>query len=219
MAAGYFEEALHHFIKDFNYGGAIDHLTEKGYSLRQIRDRIGGHLSDSFLREQMMQSYLKHDRLLLEEPGSRKREKLSMVRETGPYGRVSFRQVREVIEESTLPLALRSYHPQKDGRLAHFLLRKTEENNSAQILSPSEQRKLSGGSYLSLQISSRRLEDWSDCLDRNQLDYLEGFRELSGSCYLRIDSRVAEIAEGLYEAEAYQGHAYFLDLGQKWEIS
>ncbi len=36
MGEGYFEEALSNFTKDFAYGGAIRHLTDRGYTVDQI---------------------------------------------------------------------------------------------------------------------------------------------------------------------------------------
>lgn len=37
---GYFEEALSNFVQDFNYGGAIRHLTDLGYSAKAIREKL-----------------------------------------------------------------------------------------------------------------------------------------------------------------------------------
>lgn len=33
---GYFEEALHHFVQDFQYGGAVRHMIDRGYTVDQI---------------------------------------------------------------------------------------------------------------------------------------------------------------------------------------
>lgn len=33
---GYFEEALQNFVQDFQYGGAIRHLVDRGYTVDQI---------------------------------------------------------------------------------------------------------------------------------------------------------------------------------------
>ncbi|MDY2626958.1 MAG: hypothetical protein SOW08_01375 [Lachnospiraceae bacterium] len=33
---GYFEDALHNFVQDFQYGGAVRHLVDRGYTVDQI---------------------------------------------------------------------------------------------------------------------------------------------------------------------------------------
>lgn len=33
---GYFEDALHHFVQDFQYGGAVRHMIDRGYTVEQI---------------------------------------------------------------------------------------------------------------------------------------------------------------------------------------
>ena len=33
---GYFEDALHTFVQDFHYGGAIRHMLDRGYTVDQI---------------------------------------------------------------------------------------------------------------------------------------------------------------------------------------
>ena len=33
---GYFEAALHNFVQDFQYGGAVRHLVDRGYTVDQI---------------------------------------------------------------------------------------------------------------------------------------------------------------------------------------
>lgn len=33
---GYFEEALQNFVQDFQYGGAIRHMVDRGYTVDQI---------------------------------------------------------------------------------------------------------------------------------------------------------------------------------------
>ena len=32
----YFEDALHNFVQDFQYGGAVRHLVDRGYTVDQI---------------------------------------------------------------------------------------------------------------------------------------------------------------------------------------
>ena len=33
---GYFEEALQNFVQDFQYGGAIRHMVDRGYTVDRI---------------------------------------------------------------------------------------------------------------------------------------------------------------------------------------
>ncbi len=56
---GYFEDALHHFVQDFHYGGAIRHMIDRGYTVDQIlrsgevplsREKVE-QIAEQYLRE------------------------------------------------------------------------------------------------------------------------------------------------------------------------
>ena len=235
MSREYFENALHNFIKDFNYSGAIIHLTCKGFSLRKIKDYLGGNLPDAFIKEQMIKAYQEHDLLRTEEPGVEKRERISMVKEVGAYGRVSYRQIKEVIESPGLPLVERIYDPRICGSFLSFLEDRLSSNLDPSLdgkkAGISKKSRKNGGkghtvygenqAYISLRVTRRRLEKWSAFLDQDQVDYLECFTDfdpMDQIFYFKADTQIIAIISRLYEEGCYQGNAYFLKLGQKWVI-
>ena len=199
MAESYFNQSLQNFIKDFNYSGAIAHLTDKGYTFPMIRERIGGHISEEYIKEQMIRFYKDRDILLTTEPGKGSREKVSMIRETSPYGKVSYRQVREIIPEEGLPYSLKEYHVHIHGKLSAFL------------------RKMPG-CYLSMTISNKELSTWSAFLEPEQVDYLQPFLMVGEKFYLRSEDRFIDIINSLYHHGCYRGYAWYPEARQKWRI-
>ena len=199
MAESYFNQALQNFIKDFNYSGAIDHLTDKGFTFPMIRERIGVHISEEYIKEQMIRSYKDRDILLTTEPGSGSREKVSMIRETGPYGKVSYRQVRERIPDEGPPYFLKDYHEDIHGDLSSFL------------------RKMPGA-YLSMTITNKDLSTWSAFLEPEQVDYLQPFLLVGQEFFFRSEDRFTEIIASLYRHGCYRGYAWYPAARQKWKI-
>lgn len=63
---GYFEDALSNFVQDFNYGGAIRHLTDLGYSAKAIRDKLKCPF-DTVKIQEIQYRYLKEREILLPE--------------------------------------------------------------------------------------------------------------------------------------------------------
>ena len=68
MAEKYFEKALADFAVDFASGGAIRVLADKGYTVRQIKERLDFPLSMEKVRELVWKHYVDSQVILLEEP-------------------------------------------------------------------------------------------------------------------------------------------------------
>ncbi len=90
----YFQNALQNFTFDAACGGAIRHLTDKGYTAGQIADALTFPAPYEKVRR-VMTDYLLEKKVLLRNPPERepKRTKAEYVREYDSYGKPSFRKV------------------------------------------------------------------------------------------------------------------------------
>ncbi len=150
----YFQNALSSFVTESACGGAVRHLTDIGYTLDQIVDRLDYPAPRSKVQRIMM-AYLYESRvLLLKEPSADLfAPKEQFVQEQDSYGRRSFRkievdyrsqnnmtnateltaasqrdktaQTREILWKETV------YDPKRDGKLTELLHRKCEKNGEA----------------------------------------------------------------------------------------
>jgi len=100
MSEKYFEKALADFTLDFAAGGAIRVMADKGYTVRQIKEKLDFPMPIDKVRELVWKHYLDTGVILSEEPKKKtaagKRVKYEKVQDN--YGRTSFKQV--VTEEN-----------------------------------------------------------------------------------------------------------------------
>lgn len=152
--ANVFQSALSNFATDVACGGAIRHLTDIGYTLDQIVDRLD-YPAPRAKVQRIMMAYLYESRvLLLEEPSADLfAPKEQFVQEQDSYGRRSFRkieadyngqnnmtnaadltvasqwekaaQTREILWKESV------YDPKRDGKLTELLHRKCGKNGEA----------------------------------------------------------------------------------------
>lgn len=146
----YFQNALSSFVTEAACGGAVRHLTDIGYTLDQIVDRLD-YPAPRAKVQRIMMAYLYESRvLLLEEPSADLfAPKEQFVQEQDSYGRRSFRkievdyksqfnmtsapdltaasqlkkmaQTREILWKESV------YDPKRDGKLTELLHRKCEK--------------------------------------------------------------------------------------------
>jgi DNA-binding transcriptional MerR regulator len=64
---GYFEDALSNFVQDFQYGGAIRHLTDLGYTAKEIREKLKCPFDTVRIQEIQYKYLLEQERLITEE--------------------------------------------------------------------------------------------------------------------------------------------------------
>ena len=90
----YFQNALSSFVTEAACGGAVRHLTDIGYTLDQIVDRLD-YPAPRAKVQRIMMAYLYESRvLLLEEPSADLfAPKEQFVQEQDSYGRRSFRKI------------------------------------------------------------------------------------------------------------------------------
>ena len=199
----FFQTALSDFTTEAACGGAIRHLTDIGYTLDQIVDRLDYPAPKSKVQKIMLE-YLYESRILLrEEPsGALLATPAEFIQEQDAYGRRSMRKVggKEPKQQTILWKEI-CYNPKQHGKLSAVLHRRCEENGESL-------------SYISCRFGNLQ------CLNNRQRDYLEGlYPEHSGMenvmLYHRLNQRMREIVTKLYEAGEYQGIAYFLEIGEK----
>ena len=101
----YFKAALNDFTADFAAGGAIRVMADKGYSVKKIHDRLDFPLPLEKVRELVWKHYLETGVILEEDPKKASgkddagKERITYVKVQDEYGRSSFKQVVEKIEE------------------------------------------------------------------------------------------------------------------------
>lgn len=239
----YFQTALSNFVTDAACGGAVRHLTDIGYTLDQIVDRLDYPASRTKVQRIMME-YLYESRVLLREEPSEKlfAAQAQFVQEQDAYGRRSMRRVdgdhngqfnmtstpnltglsrREETARPQVFLWRESmYDPRRDGKLTELLHKKWEKNGEtySYISCPF-------GKTINDQNSQNRqdtvgtiAEEKIRCLNSRQREYLQGIRWEQPILYHRLNRRMLEIISKLYEAGAYGGVCYFLSGQEKIAI-
>ena len=150
----YFQNALSGFVTEAACGGAVRHLTDIGYTLDQIVDRLD-YPAPRAKVQRIMMTYLYESRvLLLEEPSAELfAPKEQFVQEQGSYGRRSFRktiidykgqnnmtnaadltvasQWEKAVQTQDILWKESAYNPKRDGKLTELLQRKCEKSGEA----------------------------------------------------------------------------------------
>lgn len=95
-----FQKALSDFSFDMAGGGAIRHLTDLGYTVKQIQERLDFPIPVTRIQEAVWKRLMDRGVIFQEEPRSQKpREKVNFLREYDSYGKVSFRRVAETVPQ------------------------------------------------------------------------------------------------------------------------
>lgn len=147
----YFQSALSSFVTDAACGGAIRHLTDIGYTLDQIVERLDYPAPRAKVQRIMME-YLYESRMLLREEPSEElfAPQVQFVQEQDAYGRRSMRKIvvdrngqNEVTNASDLIMSLQRettaqtqdfawkesvYDLRRDGKLIELLHAKCKKN-------------------------------------------------------------------------------------------
>lgn len=147
----YFQSALSSFVTDAACGGAVRHLTDIGYTLDQIVERLD-YPAPRAKVQRLMMDYLYESRVLLREEPSEAlfAAKEQFVQEQDAYGRRTMRKImvdqrsqENVTYASELNLLSQKektaktqgilwketvYDPSRDGKLTELLHKKCEKN-------------------------------------------------------------------------------------------
>lgn len=146
----YFQTALSNFVTDAACGGAVRHLTDIGYTLDQIVDRLD-YPAPRAKVQRIMMAYLYESHVLLREEPSEElfAPQAQFVQEQDAYGRRSMRKVnvdynsqanvtdapdltrlserKKAAQTQEILWRESVYDPRRDGKLTELLHRKCEK--------------------------------------------------------------------------------------------
>lgn len=208
----YFQNALSDFTYEAASGGAIRHLADTGYTVKQISEKLTFPTPYKRVQRTVWQHFLATGVVLLEEPGSGKQcGKSSYITEHDKYGRTSFR---------------RTTTQSKDGGQIKWkelpvFFRQESRGNRAQNLAVLLAEKCSANgekeAYVSCSFGGDegKASGAMEALDARQREYISGLLWGREVCYHRLDQRMREIIVRLYDTGWYHGSCYFLKLQEK----
>lgn len=213
----YFRNALSDFTYEAASGGAIRHLADLGYTVKQISGQLSFPTPYARVQKTVWQRLLETGVLLTEEPGSGKKRggKAGYVMERDRYGRTSFR------------LAAAKDGGEETGAVCWKERRFGEDGGSGRDLAvylDGKCRESGGEAYISCRfgILSRRepeaLEAVLAVLNERQREYITGLPWEEKVCYHRLDQRMQEIAVKLYHAGKLRETCYFRKTGEKVHV-
>ncbi|MBR4580051.1 MAG: hypothetical protein IKO32_02335 [Lachnospiraceae bacterium] len=123
MSNEYFKQALSDFTLDFASGGAIRAMADKGYTVRQIKERLDFPIPLEKVKEIVWKHYVDNGVILLKEPGNisnrntadgetaekdiSEKHRVTYEKVQDRYGRTSFKQV--IVKEDATDLAPKEY--------------------------------------------------------------------------------------------------------------
>ena len=203
-----FQSALADFTYDVASGGAIRHLTDLGYTAKQIAETLSYPTPMKRIREQMWKRLLETDVILTREPGSPK-ENTRFVREYDKYGRTSFRKVSETVsQESGVCISEIEVHLSEKERFFSLLQRRITENGVKDSYAACDFGLLAAD-------EPEKYQELLDVLDEQSRDYVAGLPWEKKLLYHRLNERMQEIVFRLLEAGLWRGYFYFLATGER----
>lgn len=194
----YFRQALSDFAFDAAGGGAIRHLTDLGYTVRQIEAALDVPVPYKKIQQTVWERLLDRGVILLIKPGSnRKKERTVFIEERGKFGKKSFRRVTisDASKETDIHWVRRSLTPEQAADLSGFLSRKCPKNDS-------ETAYLSCDFGIWQAADPKRYQRALTLLDARQREYVEGLPWPKKRVYHRLDPRMTEIAGKLVKEAA-----------------
>ena len=205
----YFKKALSDFTYDVASGGAVRHLTDVGYTVKQIMENLSYPTPYKRVQRTVWEHLLNTGVILLEEPGTGTlQETVTYVKEYNKYGKASFRRITKQQEKpENLLFKEERFVESKENKLDDFLLKKCAENEEK-------------SSYVScpfgLCSKTSPISEYLDILlEEGQREYLSGLPWERRLCYHRLDRRMREITVRLYSGGGYHGCCYFLNSAEK----
>ena len=208
-----FKSALSDFAFEAASGGAIRHLADLGYTVKQISEKLTYPTPPERVRGAVWKHLLETGVVLTKEPGSGKEQGKAEYRmERDKYGRTSFRLAASGGKNAgVIHWKEGTYCQERDGMPAAYLAKLCGQNGGNDI-------------YISCDFGwwSRRdpekLTAALGILNERQQEYISGLPWENIVCYHRLDMRMREIVVKLYEAGYYQGTCYCLKTAEKIRI-
>ena len=206
----YFKQALSSFAMDMASGGAIKHLTNQGYTVQQIANKLDFPTPYEKVQELVWKQMIENGCLLLEEPGNgTEHEKVDYIQETDSLGRKSFRKVVVSCENDTrIHWKEWNYTWKSEDSFRAFLDERCVKNGEQD-------------SYVRCDFGLRKYRDPKGYertiqkLTAQQKEYILGLPWELRPVYHQLNLRMREIVATLYAAEEFHGCLYFRKTREK----
>lgn len=202
----YFQKALSDFTYETASGGAIRHLADSGYTVRQITEHLDFPTPYERVQKAVWAHLLGQKTILSEKPGSGEgKESVRYVREYDRYGKASFRRVvvREDVE-SVAEWTIQTLNGRKTAEELFTLLQGKLEANGV------EYAYVSFDFGMMFRKDPSRYEAMLSALEEQQKDYVTGLPWEGRRVYHKMNIWGVDILVQLYRAEQYQGECFFL---------
>ena len=202
-----FEKALSDFAYETASGGAIRHLADSGYTVRQIMEKLDFPTPYERVQKTVWEHLVRQGTILLEKPGrSGQKESVSYVREYDQYGKASFRRVVVQEEkEAVTDWSVKALGIQERSAEELFTLLRQKRDVNGQ-----EHACASFDFGLVRKKDPEQYEAMLCALEGDQREYVSGLPWEERRVYHALNFRGMEILVQLYEAGQYQGKCYFL---------
>jgi len=207
----YFKKALSDFTFDVASGGAIRHLADSGYTVKQIVEHLSFPTSYEKVQKTVWDYLLDKGVLLLEEPGSEQREKVDYIKEYDSFGKPSFRRIVCSDKSTIVSWKEMEYKEKENGKLREYLFLQCNRNGE-------ESAYVSCDFGLRCKRESKQFEEDIRLLEERQRDYILGVFCEKKLVYHRLNPVMREIIVRLYEEDRYHGYFYFEKIGEKVKI-
>ena len=206
----YFKQALSSFAMDMASGGAIKHLTNQGYTVQQIANKLDFPTPYEKVQELVWKQMIENGCLLLEEPGNgTEHEKVDYIQETDSLGRKSFRKVVVSCENDTrIHWKEWNYTWKSEDSFRAFLDERCVKNGEQD-------------SYVRCDFGLRKYHDSKGYertiqkLTAQQKEYILGLPWELRPVYHQLNLRMREIVATLYAAGEFHGCLYFRKTREK----
>lgn len=200
----YFKNALSGFTFENASGGAIRHLADLGYSVKQIMEQLAFPTPYAKVQQAVWNHLLDTGVIRLSKPGNGgSAEKSMFVKEYDKYGKASFRKVTLSSDEHDV-IYWKEITFNPSDSFSGFLNRKIESNPSSAYVSCS----------FGL-MEPAAFECLLGELNDKQKDYIRGIPWAKQICYHILNQRMQEILIRLYDRELYHGVCFFIQSGEK----
>lgn len=209
----YFKNALSDFTYEAASGGAIRHLADLGYTVKQITENLTYPTPCERVRRTVWKHLIDTGVILTWEPekGGVQGKAAYMV-EHGKYGKASFRlEAASPAASERIHWKERYYSEENCGSLAAYLADKCSVNGD-------------DASYITCDFGIRDVRDSSEyaaamqTLNERQREYIEGLLWEDRVCYHRLNQRMREIIVKLYANGYFHGYCYFVKQEEKVKI-
>lgn len=209
----YFRNALSDFTYEAASGGAIRHLADLGYTVKQISEKLTYPTPYEKVRKTTWQHLIDTQVVLTQEPGSGKQPGKAIYTVThDKYGRAGFcMETTSTGDSDRIHWKERCFSREHQGSLAVYLADKCGANGE-------------DGAYISCDFGLQYAEAKDkfaatmEVLNGRQKEYIEGLMWEKKICYHRLDRRMQEIIVRLHTNGLYRGYCYFIKLEEKVEI-